>query len=1286
MRTRGHWPTRIAISRLVLGAVGLLLVVCPRASALDPSLDVSQYAHTAWKVREGFSKGNIYSFAQTPDGYLWLAPELGALLRFDGVRTVPWQPAIPKHRGPIYTTRDGALWIGSEGGLASWKNGVLTQYKELEGYYVSAISEDREGTVWVGIGWDPGGRLCSVRGGKVQCCGMDGSLGRYVISLCDDGDLLWVYAETGLWQWNPAPVRISGVQKPQGWHLSHMACVNDQGHPLIAIPEGIKQVVNGKILPDDLPNFPKLSDATSLLRDRDGGLWIGTVSRGLVHIHQGRTDTFARSDGLTGDHVTGLLEDRDGNLWVLTRDGLDRFREFAIPTISVSQGLSTGKVWSVLGARDGSVWVGNNDALHRSSNGQITVYPKGHGLGDYSGSLFEDDRGRIWISTSRGLTYFSNGRFTPLSEQPIGQVHSITQDTAGRIWFSEDLEGQQSIGSLLDGGVIERIPRSRLGLKESTIILSADSLRGGLWIGARDGLAYFKDGSVQKLYTSADGLPPGDVNDIYLDGEGTVWAGTDVGGLVRLRDGLLATLTTRNGLPCDRVFWAREDDDHSFWLLLQCGLARIPRSELEAWAADTNRTISAAIFDNLDGVQIRWNPSYGYTPVATKSKDGRLWFTNWDGISVINPRHLLRNEPPPPVHIEQIAANGKLYWQNLAGTASSKLQLPPRIRDLEIEFTALSLALPEKIRFRYKLEGQDPDWKEVINSRKVQYSNLAPGSYRFRVMAGNNSGVWNEAGATLDFFVVPAYYQTNWFRALCAAAFLALVYAAYRFRVRQLRHQEKKLRDMVETIPTFAWTALPDGAVDFINHHWVDYTGLSTEQTMGSGWKAAAHPADLPHYLEKRRASVASGEPFELEVRFRRAADGEYRWFLSRGVPLRDSGGKIVKWYGISTDIEDRKRAEDALKRSEAYLAESQRLTKTGSWAHIPDGPSLYWSAETFRISGFDPEQGFPDREAVWRRIHPEDREKLRQILRKAYEQKADYSSAFRYVMPDGTVKHMEGTGHPVLNAAGEVVEFMGTMTDVTERKRAEHERERLRQLEADLAHVNRVSTLGEMAASLAHEIKQPIAAAITSANSCIEWLAHEPPNLDRARAAASKIDKYGNRAAEIINRIRSLYKKSPPQRELVDLNGVIQEMLTLLKGEADQYSVAMRTELASELPKIMADPVQLQQVFMNLMLNAIEAMKDSGGELMVKSELQDGHLQFSVSDTGVGLPKEKIEEIFSAFFTTKPQGSGMGLAISRSIVESHGGQLWACANSGGGATFHFTLPIQLTETSPLVA
>ena len=264
------------------------------------------------------------------------------------------------------------------------------------------------------------------------------------------------------------------------------------------------------------------------------------------------------------------------------------------------------------------------------------------------------------------------------------------------------------------------------------------------------------------------------------------------------------------------------------------------------------------------------------------------------------------------MHVEQIIADRKTYWQNWSGDASSSNpKLPPLARDFTIDYTALSLVVPEKVHFRFKLEGQDRDWREVVNERQVQYSNLPPGNYRFRITACNNSGVWNEEGAVLDFSIAPAYWQTNWFRTVCVAAFLALLWAAYQVRVRQLRHQEGKLRNVIETIPTFAWTALPDGSMDFVNQYWQEFTGLSTEVTIGSGWKAAVHPEDLKQYAEKWSASVATGEPFENEVRYRRGSDGQYRWFLARAVPLRDRRGKILKWYGISTDVEDRKQAEE---------------------------------------------------------------------------------------------------------------------------------------------------------------------------------------------------------------------------------------------------------------------------------------------------------------------------------------------------------------------------------------
>jgi len=440
------------------------------------------------------------------------------------------------------------------------------------------------------------------------------------------------------------------------------------------------------------------------------------------------------------------------------------------------------------------------------------------------------------------------------------------------------------------------------------------------------------------------------------------------------------------------------------------------------------------------------------------------------------------------------------------------------------------------------------------------------------------------------------------------------------------------------------------------------------------------HPEDRERVLKTREKGVCEGTGYEVEFRTV-LPDGTIRYIHGVVRPVFNASGDLVEFVASAMDVTERKRTEEALRQTEYYLAEGERLTHTGSYAWNKESGLVYASAELSRVFGFDPEEPAPPHAAYRQRVHPDDLAMFDELEEKSIREGADLDWVYRIVLPDGTLKYLHVVARPVFNASGEVVGNIGTTHDVTERKRAEEDRERLRQAEADLAYMSRVTTMGELTVSLAHEIKQPMAAAVTNANTCLRWLTRDHPDVKEAREAASRIVKDVTRAADIINRIRLLFKKGESQRELVDVNEVVREMIVLLRNEATRYSIPIRSELVEDLPKVMADRVQLQQVFMNLMLNGIEAMKDlsAGGELTIKSEqAEDCRLLFSVSDTGVGLPAGQPDQIFDAFFTTKAQGIGMGLPISRSIVESHGGRLWATPNSGRGATFQFTLPCEV--------
>jgi signal transduction histidine kinase/ligand-binding sensor domain-containing protein len=778
--------------------MSVLLLACAAlicgqtAFALDPSLDVSQYAHSAWFFRNGFLNGAVYAITQTPDGYLWLGTQSG-VVRFDGARAVPL--ALPPGQQlpstavtSLLAARDGTLWIGTFDGLASWKDGRLTEYPALAQRSVIALFEDRDGTMWAGGFGGPTGKLCAIRGGRTTCFGEDGRLGAVVTSLYEDSDgSLWVAAATGLWRWNPGPpTRFPSPRIPSFQAFTQ----GDDGSGVIVALDSVRQIVGGKLIDYPLPGAPLPLTAAHLLRDRNGGLWIGTNAHGLVHSYQGKTSVFAHSDGLSGDRVIAMFEDHEGTIWVATSDGLDEFRESPVGALSVREQLSSVTATSILAARDGSIWMGTEDGLNRWKRGRITVYRKRTHPGlpdDAVQSLFEDEHGRIWVSGHRGLAVLEEGKFTIVPSVPPGTTHAIASDKHGGLWLSLWVTSNDyGLVHLADGKIIEQVSWQKIGGGPGSGLVPDQD--GGVWTGLiSGGVAYWHAGQIRNLALSEDRAGSPRVLELGQDPDGSLWAATE-NGLYRITNGRVAALTTANGLPCNAVHWIIEDDLSSYWLYTRCGLVRITRSELDAWIADPKRTIQATTFDVADGVR-PVGVLKGFRPSVTKSPDGKIWFLNGDVISVLDPSRIRINTLPPPVRVEQIIADHKVQWQNSPGAAVANVRLPPLTRDLQIDYTALSLVAPEKVHFKYMLEGQDQDWKEVVNDRQAQYTNLPPRHYRFRVIASNNSGVWNEQGDTLEFSIAPAYYQKNWFRGLCVAAVLGLLWAAYQFRARQLHQQ-----------------------------------------------------------------------------------------------------------------------------------------------------------------------------------------------------------------------------------------------------------------------------------------------------------------------------------------------------------------------------------------------------------------------------------------------------------------------------------------------------------------
>jgi PAS domain S-box-containing protein len=486
-----------------------------------------------------------------------------------------------------------------------------------------------------------------------------------------------------------------------------------------------------------------------------------------------------------------------------------------------------------------------------------------------------------------------------------------------------------------------------------------------------------------------------------------------------------------------------------------------------------------------------------------------------------------------------------------------------------------------------------------------------------------------------------------------------------------LQSSEHNLNEIINAIPTVVGVMRADGTPLYGNQGVTDYLGLTLEDLQKGDFRARIyHPEDLARLREPRRVAFTRPVPFENEIRVL-GKDGKYRAFLFRYKPLLDEAGTIDRWFMAALDIEDRKEAEEALRRSERQFRLLVETIPALVWRSTPEGDLDYLNHKAVEYLGHTAEGLAGGR---WLElVHPDHRDATLQRWLQSATTGTSYEDEYPLRRADGQHRWIQSVGEPFRDTEGRITNWYGVVFDVEDRKRAE---EALALARSELAHMARVTTLSALTASISHEINQPIAAVTASASACLRWLNRDEPEVQRAREAALRIEEAGNRAAKIVAHLKSFYKKDvSPRRGMVAVNGLVDEMLVLLRSEGQRHAVVVRTELAAELPPVTGDRVQLQQVLMNLILNGMEAMSDRGGELTVSTFREPTVVRVSVGDSGGGIPAERMEAIFNPFFTTKAGGMGMGLAISRTIIESHGGQLWAAPNPERGATFHFTLP-----------
>ena len=1251
----------------------------------------------SWQDHDGLPESSALAVAQTPDGYIWVGSNEG-LLRFNGISFLRAEKFSDFTRlagtvSFLETDRSGRLWAGGEGRLALYNHGL---WEKIGGTNIAprSVAEDINGQVLIG---GAEGQLYTVANGNVASLPPPGGLkpsGVFCITDLKDGQI---------WLANRAFI---GRRTATGWQ--RLGPHGSTPRSLLAAPAktgGIWVYVPGELRRYQTDGTstaffaPDLDRPREMTEDRDGVIWIATISRGLIRFRPGgEISTIDTTNGLSHSAIRCILQDKEGNFWAGgSLNGLNRFKPRQFITIGRSDGLPDNIVRTITETALGQIIVGTHGGgiahIHDGKVEPASPIPL-DSFGQYVWSVIQDRTGRLWIGTfNDGLLVQDQGFRRPfhLPEVFGSSIAALKEDTSGRIWAG----GPGGLG-IIEGNAMTVCFTNSLIAGFAITSLAEDTNAGVMWVGTYSHGVFQIDMKNFAHVTPLAKLPGARISSLTMDNDGYLWIGVFEHGLACVHDGKTTLIGPAQGLPAETVGSLLDDGLGYFWLGTTHGILRVARAELQRMA---NRPSPPAVF-NLFNVSDGLGSEYcveGYQPNALRDHAGHLWFGTDGGVVTVDPSHLRLNTNPPPVVMESIGFMDRSDIHVTLNPRGRQPVIPAGGRELEFNFAALSFTAPEKVVFKYQLEGSDKNWISLGNERQLHIRELAPGRYGLHLAAANNDGVWNETGTTQIFVVQPFVWQTLWFRTLALLAVAGgggftvwrIMRQRYQSRIEQLQQQRRleqervRLATVMENTSDLVVFADCQGRVIHINPAGRNLIGLAAgdnvrELTLAGlqpGWavdKVATEgiPAARQRGTWESEAALLHRDGHEIPVSL----------VL---IVHKDAEGQDSFISAIARDITGRKQTEAALKRREKYfrwLTEhaSDSITVINAQAIV-----AYQSSSGERLLGF-PAKTILGR-SLLELIHPEDLPNAKAGLQQVLAQlNAPVTLTARLRHRDGSWRTIETVGTSSQGETGEK-QIVLNSRDLTDHLR----------LEAQLRQAQKMEAIGQLAGGVAHDFNN----ILTSLRLQAELMGMTPQLQDGIREGLQQICADTHRAADLTRQLLMFSRRQVMQSRVLDLNQVVLNVTKMLQ-RIIREDVRLQLNLHPTPLMTFADAGMLDQVLINLAVNARDAMPRGGWLRIETSEMTVGaddvrlnpdaapgrYVSLSVRDCGGGIPPEIVPRIFEPFFTTKEagKGTGLGLATVFGIVKQHQGWIKLDNQLGEGMTFHVYLPATTAVTTAL--